>query len=55
MFGGHNDKELFISTARKGMNVKEIKRYPLSGNLFKLKVNLKGKKPKPFKTASLIF
>ena len=54
-FGGSSNNELFISTARKGMKPKEIKKYPLSGNLFKIKVNLKGKKSKSFKTASLVF
>ena len=53
-FGGPSNNELFISTARKGMKPKEIKKYPLSGNLFQIKVNLKGKKTKSFKTASLV-
>ena len=43
-FGGFDNNELFISTARKGMNANEIKKYPLSGSLFKVKTNLKGKK-----------
>jgi len=38
-FGGASNKELFISTARKGMKPKEIKKYPLSGNLFKVRLN----------------
>ena len=54
-FGGSSNNELFISTARKGMKPKEIKKYPLSGNLFKIKVNLKGKKTKSFKAANLVF
>ena len=54
-FGGSSNDELFISTARKGMKPKEIKKYPLSGNLFKIKVNLKGKKTKSFKAANLVF
>ena len=54
-FGGSSNNELFISTARKGMKRKEIKKYPLSGNLFKIKVNLKGKKTKSFKAANLVF
>jgi len=49
-FGGVNNNELYISTARKGMKVKEIKKYPLSGSLFKVEINLKGKKTLPFKT-----
>ncbi len=54
-FGGSNNNELFISTARKGMKPREIKKYPLSGGLFKIKVNLKGKKTKSFKARSLVF
>ena len=54
-FGGPSNNELFISTARKGMKSKDIKKYPLSGSLFKFKVNLKGKKPKPFKAKGLVF
>ena len=50
-FGGSNNNELFISTARKGMKAKEIKKYPLSGSLFKVKTNLKGKKTISFKSA----
>ena len=48
-FGGINNKELFVSTARKNLNKKELKKYPLSGNLFKVKVNIKGKETKSFK------
>ena len=48
-FGGLHNKELFISTARKGMTAKEIKKYPLSGSLFKVVTNLKGKKSTSFK------
>ena len=49
-FGGSHNNELFISTALKGMSKNEIKKYPLSGSLFKIKINLKGKKIMPFKT-----
>mgnify|MGYP001213833525 CR=1 FL=1 len=48
-FGGPGNNELFISTARKDMKVNEIKQYPLSGSLFKVKTNLNGKKPLSFK------
>ena len=48
-FGGHKNNELFISTALKGLNKNEIKKYPLSGSLFKVKTNVKGKKSLPFK------
>ena len=53
VFGGFSNNELFISTARKGMKAKEIKKYPLSGSLFKVKTNLKGKKTISFKSAIL--
>jgi len=52
-FGGYKGNELFVSTARKGMESKEIKKYPMSGNLFKIQVNLKGKKFNSFKVSSL--
>ena len=48
-FGGSTNNELFISTARKDMKEHEIKKYPLSGSLFKVKTNLKGKKPVSFR------
>ena len=54
-FGGYNNSELFISTARKGMEKKEIKKYPLSGSLFKIKTNVKGKKAKLFKVTNFLF
>ena len=43
-FGGDNNDELFVTTARKGMKSNEIKKYPLSGSLFKVQTNLQGKK-----------
>ena len=49
-FGASSYDELFISTALKGMKAKEIKKYPLSGSLFKVKTNLKGKKSVSIKT-----
>ena len=49
-FGTSSYDELFISTALKGMKAKEIKKYPLSGSLFKVKTNLRGKKTISFKT-----
>ncbi len=48
-FGGIKNDELFITTARKGMTSKEIKKYPLSGSLFKVKTNVSGKKVLPYK------
>ena len=54
-FGGYNNSELFISTARKGMEKNEIKKFPLSGSLFKIKTNVKGKKAKLFKVTNFLF
>ena len=54
-FGGVKNNELFISTARKGMSIKEKRDHPLSGSLFNVKLNLIGKKSLSFKTNRLIF
>ena len=54
-FGGPLNNELFISTARKGMKKNEIKKYPLSGSLFKVRTNSKGKKSNSFKTSQALF
>ena len=54
-FGGSKNDELFISTARKDMSAKELKKYPLSGSLFKVKTNIKGTKTTSFKILSSVF
>ena len=54
-FGGFKNNELYISTARKGLKANELIKYPLSGSLFRIGVNIKGKKTIPFKLASVIF
>ncbi len=54
-FAGHKNNELYISTARKGLKSHDLKKYPLSGSLFKVKINLKGKKPVSFKTLHSAF
>ena len=54
-FAGHKNNELYISTARKGLKSHDLKKYPLSGSLFKVKTNLKGKKPVSFKTLHSAF
>ena len=54
-FGGMQNDELFISTARKDMSSEELKKYPLSGSLFKIKTNVKGKKTKLFKMTNFLF
>ena len=54
-FGGLKNDELFISTARKDMNSKELKKYPLSGSLFRIKTNVKGTKTTSFKILNSVF
>ena len=54
-FGGLRNNELFVSSARKDMKLKEIKKYPLSGGLFKIRTNFLGKSSKPFKLANYSF
>ena len=41
-FGGRNNNELFVTTAKKGMSKAEMQKYRYSGNLFSLKTNKKG-------------
>ena len=48
-FGGVNNSELFITSAIKGLKKSDIKKYPLSGSLFKTRLNVKGKKTQSFK------
>jgi len=47
-FGGTNNSELFITSAIKGLKKSDIKKYNLSGSLFKIKTNCKGVTSKPF-------
>ena len=47
-FGGTNNSELFITSAIKGLKKSDIKKYNLSGSLFKVKTNCKGVISKPF-------
>ncbi len=42
VFGGKNLDELYITSARKGLSDEQIKAYPLSGDLFRLKTDIKG-------------
>lgn len=42
VFGGKNMNELFITSARHGMSAEDIKKYPLSGGLFKMITNVEG-------------
>ena len=48
-FGGKNNTDLFISTARKSMNKTDLQKFKFSGSLFKVKTNIKGKATQPFK------
>ena len=48
-FGGSKYNELYVSTARKDLKIRDIKKYPLSGSLFKIKMNIKGKATQSFK------
>ncbi len=47
-FGGKNNSELFITTATKGMNKADIKKFSYSGYLFSVKTNSKGILQKKF-------
>ena len=42
VFGGKDMNELFITSARKGMSEVDLKKYPLSGGLFKVISNVEG-------------
>lgn len=44
VFGGEHLDELYITTARQGMNEEELESYPLAGGLFKVKTKEKGMK-----------
>ena len=54
-FGGTRNNELYISTALKGMNSSEIRKYPLSGGLFKVNTSQRGKNTKRFKISCSVF
>lgn len=42
VFGGKDMNELYITSARKGMNEEELTKYPLSGGLFKVETKVTG-------------
>ena len=44
VFGGEKMDELFITSARVGMSEEQIKKYPLSGGVFRVKLDAKGLK-----------
>jgi sugar lactone lactonase YvrE len=41
-FGGPDLTDLYVTSARKGMNPEQIAKYPLSGGLFRIKTNMQG-------------
>jgi xylono-1,5-lactonase len=47
-FGGHNNNEVFITTATKGMSNAELQKFKYSGFLFSIKTNSKGILQKKF-------
>ena len=47
-FGGKNNSDLFISTARKSMSKTDLKKFKFSGSLFRVKTNMKGNISKKF-------
>ncbi len=47
-FGGKNNSEIFVTSAIKSMNKKDIKKYKYSGALFKIKTNVSGKLQKKY-------
>jgi sugar lactone lactonase YvrE len=42
VFGGKDMNELYVASARVGMSVADLKKYPLSGGLFKVVANVEG-------------
>jgi len=42
VFGGKNMNDLYITSARKGMSEADLKKYPLSGGLFKVETKVTG-------------
>ena len=47
-FGGQKNNELFVTSATKGMNTAELRKYRYSGALFSVKTNSKGILQKKF-------
>ena len=42
IFGGKDMNELYVTSARKGMSEADLKKYPLSGGLFKIETKVTG-------------
>ncbi len=51
VFGGKDMNELYITSARKSMSETDLKKYPLSGGLFKVTTNVAGMNTFKFKEA----
>ena len=47
-FGGKNNSEIFITSAKKSMSKVELKKYAFSGSLFSIKSNIRGFVQKKF-------
>ena len=47
-FGGYQNKEIFVTSALKGINKNEFYKYNSSGSLFNIKTNVKGLVSKSF-------
>jgi sugar lactone lactonase YvrE len=47
-FGGKNNQELYVSTATKGMNKADLRKFRYSGFFFGVKTNSKGVLQKKF-------
>jgi len=47
-FGGNRNSEVFVTSALKSMNKKEIKKYKYSGALFKIQTNIRGIEQKKY-------
>jgi sugar lactone lactonase YvrE len=50
-FGGADYRQLLITTARTGLNKKELEQHPLSGSLFMARTRVRGVPPNYFKEA----
>ncbi len=42
VFGGTTLDELYITTAKRGLSEKDLKKQPDAGGIFRIKVNVKG-------------
>ena len=47
-FGGSNNSELFVTSAKKSMSKKDLRQFKLSGSLFRIKTNVNGSIAKRF-------